>query len=107
MTNHGNVVVILILLVLIETLAFYYLRRYSSEKSAKFILYGIICYCVVAALLAYSFKFENMYLIIALWNAIAVLFAYILSRFIFMEKTNNRELIAGIIIVVGIIVLAV
>ena len=88
------------MLIILESIAIS-LLKYSSKNNNKFYILSGICYILIVYILYHLFKVEKVVTSFALWNIGAILFAYIISTFIFKEKVkisfnNVRSAVANL-----------
>lgn len=99
------VAIIVIILSIIEVFIFAGLKKYHDTKNKWYFLASIIGYVVVAALLVYSFNFQEIAVINGLWNALTLVLIALLGYFVFKERLNWKEIIAIILMLVAMLLL--
>ena len=94
----------ILMLIILESVAIS-LLKYSSKNNNKFYVLSGICYLLIVYILYKLFKIEKVVTSFALWNIGAILFAYIISVFIFKERVNLYEKSGILLLVISIVLL--
>lgn len=94
-----------ILILVSETLAITFLKKFSLNSIWYYFLLGLAFYAMVAFFLTKSFKYGDMGIVNVLWSAFSVLFVVGVGYFYFKEHINLVELGGMSLIVMGVVVL--
>ena len=99
------VIIILIILSIAEIFVFYCLKKYNDSNKILYFIVAIILYIIIAYLLSYSFKFNNMAIINSMWNAVSIVLVVLLGYFVFHESLTANEITAIILIIIATILI--
>ena len=94
----------IILLIILESIAIS-LLKYSSRNNNHYYLVSGICYLLIVYILYRLFKQHKLVTTFALWNIGAIIFAYIISTFIYKEKVDTYEIFGILLLIIAIVLL--
>lgn len=95
----------IIILTFLDVYVFYLLKNYQSTNKISYYLIAVVIYAIIAYLLSRTFAFSNVAVINAIWNAMSVIFVFILGLVVFKQSINSKDIIGIVLIVIGIIVI--
>lgn len=100
-----NVLIIIILIiVLCETMAITCVKQYHLHGNLCYFMLAIVLYGVVCYLLDKSFYYSNMGITNVIWSGISLLAVAFAGILFFKEKVHFHDLVAGMLISVGILI---
>lgn len=70
------------------------IRKYRDNGRIHFIIFGIIMYLTVVALLFHSYRFHGMGIVNLLWSCLSIILAIVVGHFVFKESFNHYMAIA-------------
>ena len=83
------------IILLSETTAISFLKEYSTVRSRKYLLFGLLFYGVVSLFLVQSFALEGMGMVNVLWSAFSIVFVESIGVYKFHERITHTQ-ISGI-----------
>lgn len=97
-----HLVIIIASIVLSETVAQYYIKKYQEIPSKYYYLMGLGLYGMVVYLLNKSYEHTTMTTVKILWAGLSCLTVLLVGRFFFGEKVEANEWIGMSLILLGI-----
>ena len=97
-----HLVIIIASIVLSETVAQYYIKKYQEIPSKYYYLMGLGLYGMVVYLLNKSYEHTTMGTVKILWAGLSCLTVLLVGRFFFGEKVEANEWIGMSLILLGI-----
>ena len=96
---------IIILIVLFETVAIMCVKKYHEDKCINYFLLAVLFYAVVCYLLHKSLDYNNSVGINnILWSGLSIFAVTLFGVLFFKEKLHWHDILAGLLITVGIII---
>ena len=111
--NDNNMIILVLIyvafIVLFETLAHHSFKMSHKNGTIKHFLLGVGFYACVGFLLirTYETKYKSIGVINLLWSSLSVLTVMLLGYFFWDEKITYNEIVASILIVIGILLIVV
>ena len=106
-SSYANIFVYVLIIVLFGGIAQHFARKYHETNEIKnLIISGISFNCgLIVLYTAYVKNYEQLWLLNNLWSLLSIVFLYFIG-FIFWNQTMSMlEVIATVIIMVGIVVI--
>lgn len=100
-----KLVLFIFLLVLLETIGQFSVRKYNGNRIKWYLLLSIACYVGIVITLDRIYDLEEIGFVNALWSGITLLVVAILGYYAFEETFSQQEVIAIILIFIGTILL--
>jgi multidrug transporter EmrE-like cation transporter len=93
------------IILLCETTAIGFLKKYSQVHHLSYLLLGLLCYGAVSLTLVQSFGLEGMGMVNVLWSALSVIFVESVGVFEFHERVTHRQMVGMVFAIAGIAIL--
>ena len=104
--SNCNMIYLLVLsIVLSETIAISFLKKFSLTANWLFFALGLVFYTLVSVLLIKSFKYEEMGIVNVLWSALSVLMVVGSGVIFFKEHVTLFEGVGILFVVLGVLIL--
>ncbi len=88
-----------------EVTAMNFLKQYAMTSKATYLFIGIICYGIVATLLARSFRYDDMAVVNVMWTSSSMVLILLLGVIFYKEHINIAESLGILLVVAGVSVL--
>ena len=97
-----HLVTIILLIVLSESLAHYYIKKYHEIPTKYYYMMGLALYGVVVYLLNKSYDYTTIGMTKVLWSGLSCIAILMVGRFFFGEKIDSNEWLGMTIILIGV-----
>ena len=101
----AKLVMFILLLVFLETIGQFAVRKYNSNRIKWYILLSIVCYIGIVLTLDRIYNIEEIGFVNAVWSGVTLLVVAILGYYAFEEQFSKQEIVAIILIFIGTILL--
>jgi small multidrug resistance pump len=105
MKMFNNILILIALICLTETMAISCVKKYHNGDGSVFFIFAILLYSVVCFLLNKSFYLNTMGITNVLWSGVSVLFVIMAGVFLFHEKIHTHDLVGGALITAGMLMI--
>ena len=95
----------IILIVTFETMAISCVKEYHNNHKTRYFILAIFLYSIVCYLLHQSFYYSTMGITNIIWSGLSVFLVTLAGVFFFREKIHLHDLLAGLLITTGIVIL--
>lgn len=103
--SFNNVLIIIILIIaLCETAAISCVKQYHLHGNMCYLMIAILLYAIVCFLLDKSFYYSTMGITNVIWSGVSILVVSLAGLLLFKEKIHVHDVIAGILITIGILI---
>ena len=93
------------LVLLAETLAISFLKKYRISSQGAYFALGYVCYIGVCLLLIQTFHYAGIGIVNVLWSAFSVLFVVLVGHFYFKEPVTRNEILGMCLVIAGVALL--
>ena len=104
MAIDDHLIIFILLIVICETAAISCVKKYHLDGNVSYFVGAIILYGMVCYLLDKSFNYSTMGITNVVWSGISILAVAIAGVLFFREKVHLHDVIAGILITIGILI---
>ncbi len=109
----NNIIWISVLCIL-EIISFYYLKRFSLDKSNKsyngghlwYLIISMICYMIMPLFIYMAIIDNTLYYTNISWNVLSSIYGTLIGVYLFEEKFVGSDLIGIILCTIGIVLLS-
>lgn len=100
-----NLIFFIILIVIFETIAISCVKKYHIDGHKEYFIAAIFFYTIVCYLLHQSFYYSTMGITNVIWSGLSIFIVTVAGVLFFREKIHMHDIIAGIMITIGILIL--
>jgi multidrug transporter EmrE-like cation transporter len=104
----SSIYIILILalaMALFEGCAQYCLKYYHDQNKFYFIFFGVAFYTIICGLLIYSYNFQGVAIMNALFNAMSILLVLFVDMYVFNVKLTRTKIIGIVFVIIAIVLI--
>lgn len=95
----------ILLLVFLETIGQFSVRKYNDNRIKWYLLLSITCYIGIVLTLDRIYNMEEIGFVNAIWSGVTLLVVAVLGYYAFEERFSNQEFVAIALIFIGTILL--
>lgn len=98
------IIICVIIAVLLAAISQVFAKKYHDTKNINYLILSGIIACISLIVLLYAYQYGDLYSINNLYTSISIVLMYVVGYMLFTEKITTLEIIATIIIIIGIFV---
>jgi multidrug transporter EmrE-like cation transporter len=95
------IIALVLIIVLVECLAQYCLKKYSQNNLIFWYVLGVLTYGIIAYLLVLSYNFEKLAIINIMWGALSAFILTLMAYFFYNETLTYTQILGIIVILFG------
>jgi small multidrug resistance pump len=105
MINIDNIILIIFLMVIFESIGHIMLKHYHINNNIWFFIFAIFSYTIVCYFLVKCYNFNNMGNINCIWSGVSIISIILAGLLLFNEEVYKKDIVGIIIVIIGIFII--